>query len=314
MLAKRLHVAVAVITNNDGRILISQRAKNAHQGGLWEFPGGKVEQGENTLGALQRELQEELGITFSVASPLIKIQYQYPDLLVLLDVLSVDTFKGTPVGLESQPIQWVLPTELEDYSFPAGNNAIIKAIKLPNYYPIVDDSQGAELNMLLQLDKLISAGYTMIQLRAKHLEYSNFIDLAEQAIERSKKAEVRLFINTSLKTARLLGAEGVHLSAHHLKELSAHVKDSSIKVAVSCHTEKELFKAMEIGADFAVLSPVLKTKTHSNAVGLGWEGFTELVEQAGLPVYALGGVGPSTVAKAIESGAQGVAGIRAFKC
>src|SRR3954465_8084222 len=80
---KRVHVAAAVIRGTDGKILIARRADTQHQGGLWEFPGGKVEPGEAVEAALARELQEELGITVEAARPLIKVTHDYPDKQIL---------------------------------------------------------------------------------------------------------------------------------------------------------------------------------------------------------------------------------------
>ena len=83
---KRVHVAAAVIRSTDGQVLISRRAEEQHQGGLWEFPGGKVEAGEQVEQALRRELQEELGIRVVRARPLIQVAHDYADKQVLLHV------------------------------------------------------------------------------------------------------------------------------------------------------------------------------------------------------------------------------------
>jgi 8-oxo-dGTP diphosphatase len=83
-------------------------------------------------------------------------------------------------------------------------------------------------------------------------------------------------------------------------------------VGASCHDADELERAALIGADFATLSPVRATASHPGASPLGWERFAELVREARLPVYALGGAGPEDLDRARASGAQGVAGIRAF--
>ncbi|RYE91389.1 MAG: NUDIX domain-containing protein, partial [Oxalobacteraceae bacterium] len=80
---KRIHVAAAVIRGADQRILIARRGDTQHQGGLWEFPGGKVEPGETVQAALARELREELGIEVSLARPLIKVHHDYADKQVL---------------------------------------------------------------------------------------------------------------------------------------------------------------------------------------------------------------------------------------
>lgn len=124
-----LHVAVGVIINHDNKVLIALRDPHAHQGGLWEFPGGKVEARENVELALVRELYEELGLVAEEFKPLMEIIYDYPDKSVRLDVWWVQAFSGEPEGREGQPIKWVDVDQLTDFSFPEANQAIIEAIQ-----------------------------------------------------------------------------------------------------------------------------------------------------------------------------------------
>jgi len=128
-MAKRVHVAVGVIKNSRGEILIAKRAADAHQGGLWEFPGGKVEQGETVLDALKREFKEEVNITIESAEPLMKIEHNYGDKIVLLDIWRCEHFLGEAKGLEGQVVRWVSIAELSDYQFPEANQAIIKTLQ-----------------------------------------------------------------------------------------------------------------------------------------------------------------------------------------
>jgi 8-oxo-dGTP diphosphatase len=128
-MSSRLHVAVGVIVDSQNQVLISQRANSAHQGGLWEFPGGKVEPGETVQQALQRELQEELDIAVAGSEPLLEVSYDYPDKSVLLDVHVVRDYDGKARGLEGQPIAWVIPAALADYTFPAANQPILEAVQ-----------------------------------------------------------------------------------------------------------------------------------------------------------------------------------------
>ncbi|MFV0278909.1 MAG: 8-oxo-dGTP diphosphatase MutT [Parahaliea sp.] len=124
-----VHVAVGVILDADGNILLTQRAEDAHQGGLWEFPGGKVEPGESVQQALARELHEELGIVPTASEPLIEVRHDYGDKSVLLDVHRVPVFSGVPHGLEGQPLAWVSMAELADYPLPAANRVIVEALR-----------------------------------------------------------------------------------------------------------------------------------------------------------------------------------------
>ena len=89
-----LEVAVGVLKNADGQILISLRKSGVHQGGLWEFPGGKLDANETAGQALVREFKEELDITVNSATPLITIQHKYADLAVKLHVFLVTDFSG----------------------------------------------------------------------------------------------------------------------------------------------------------------------------------------------------------------------------
>ena len=123
-----VHVAVGVILDSERNILITRRARDAHQGGLWEFPGGKVEAGESLELALGRELREELGITIGRTSALLAVTHDYGDKAVLLDVHIVWDFAGEARGLEAQPLAWVTPQELAQYPFPAANIPIVEAV------------------------------------------------------------------------------------------------------------------------------------------------------------------------------------------
>ena len=127
-MSQLIHVAVAVIRNARNDILISRRHADSHQGGLWEFPGGKLKRGESLQQALERELREELGIEIGAIRPLLEIEHDYGDRRVLLDVWLVREFSGEARGLEGQPLNWVAPAELANYAFPAANRPILEAI------------------------------------------------------------------------------------------------------------------------------------------------------------------------------------------
>lgn len=124
-----VHVAVGVILDDDRNVLVARRPEHAHLGGLWEFPGGKLQAGETVLAALARELREELGIALRRSEPLLEVRHDYGDKEVLLDVHLVTSFSGTPAGLDGQPLAWLGAAQLGDYDFPAANLPIVGAVK-----------------------------------------------------------------------------------------------------------------------------------------------------------------------------------------
>jgi len=124
-----VHVAVGVVINRDRQILIARRHADQHQGGLWEFPGGKVAGHETVQEALKRELLEEVNISVRECASLLKIHHDYGDKQVLLDVWYVLVYAGEARGCEGQPVRWISVNELDELEFPAANQDIITAVK-----------------------------------------------------------------------------------------------------------------------------------------------------------------------------------------
>ncbi|NRQ43238.1 8-oxo-dGTP diphosphatase MutT [Rheinheimera sp. YQF-2] len=125
---KVIHVAVGVIMQQQ-RILLALRSSKQHQGGKWEFPGGKVEAGETVAQALSRELQEEVAINVTQSSAFMQLEYAYPEKTVLLDIWLVTAFDGEPHGREGQPLRWVDIAELGNIEFPDANQPIVERIQ-----------------------------------------------------------------------------------------------------------------------------------------------------------------------------------------
>lgn len=125
-----VHVAVGVLVNDNREVLIALRPAQAHQGGFWEFPGGKVEEGESVEQALNREFEEELGISVQACSPITQISHEYSDKSVMLDVRRVEKFSGIPKGREGQTIEWRALSNLRAADFPKANERIIDALNL----------------------------------------------------------------------------------------------------------------------------------------------------------------------------------------
>jgi 8-oxo-dGTP diphosphatase len=122
-------IGVAVIWNQSGQILIDKRKVGGALGGLWEFPGGKIEAGETVADCIVREIREELAIEITVGEHLISIEHTYPTFQITLIVHHCNYISGTPQQIESDEILWVEVSDLNKYEFPAANIAIIRAIE-----------------------------------------------------------------------------------------------------------------------------------------------------------------------------------------
>lgn len=308
-MSNALHVVAAVIRGGDGRILLALRPRHLHQGGLWEFPGGKVGAGETPRIALRRELEEELGIRAANAGPLIQIRHDYPDREVFLDVFEVTRWEGEPHGREGQEIRWVAAAALDDYAFPAANLPIVRAAQLPRALlvtpePVVMDE------FLTTLDDTLARGVGLVILRAKMLAPAAYLALAARAREHCRRHGAKLLLNAAPEAVAQVGADGVHLPARILAATNARPIASTLLLSAACHDPDELAQARRIGCDFALLSPVAATPTHPEARPLGWTRSAEWVRTATLPVYALGGMSREDLAAAVAAGCQGIAAIR----
>lgn len=125
----RIPVAVGVVINESGQVLVAKRLAHQHQGDCWEFPGGKIEANESESQALKRELFEEVGITVTHHEPWMVVEHDYHDKAVALIVHKITGFSGEPQGCEGQVVKWVLPEALLTLPFPMANQSIVQALQ-----------------------------------------------------------------------------------------------------------------------------------------------------------------------------------------
>ena len=128
-MVNRIHVAVGVLIDSKGSVLLTRRLKGTHLAGYWEFPGGKVEAGESVQTALARELEEELGTRIGETVPLMTVSHDYGEKQVLLDVHQVKDWNGEPHGAEGQPLAWVDAGSLDEFQVPEANAEIMLRVK-----------------------------------------------------------------------------------------------------------------------------------------------------------------------------------------
>lgn len=319
---REIHVAVAVIVR-DGRVLIARRPDHAHQGGLLEFPGGKVEPGETVQQALVREIAEETALTVPEASlePVIGIRHDYGDKRVFLDVWRTTEAAGEAAGCEGQPIAWLAAKELQDDQFPAANRPIIRALRLPSALAITGTISTVEGGVASLQAALADQGRllqdraweepSLIVLRAPELASVAYRELARQALQLCQRAGTGLVVHGAPTSfVDTPSAAGLHLPWREAARLGSRPVPSQVWLGVSCHNAEELAHAVKIGADYATLGPVRATTTHPGAEGVGWDAFRELTAIAQIPVFGLGGLNLDDVVRARNEGGQGVAGIR----
>jgi 8-oxo-dGTP diphosphatase len=307
-----IHVMVGAISDPAGRVLVTKRPDHVHQGGLWEFPGGKLEPGESPDRGLARELEEELGIQVRESRPLIRIRHDYGDRHVLLDVRRVESYAGIPAGLEGQPLAWQSPETMDPGCFPAADRPIIAALRLPACILITGSDPLEPEVFLARIAQAVAGGTKLVQLRAHGLNQSAYGDLARRAFVLCEQGGARLLLNRDPDETLGIPRHGLHLGGQNLARLSKRPGRPDDLVGASCHAADDLLRAARLGLDYALLSPVQPTASHPEAEPLGWQRFAELTDAATLPVYALGGVTGADLDVAREHGAQGVAGIRGF--
>jgi 8-oxo-dGTP diphosphatase len=315
---KRVHVAVGVLANAQQQVFITQRAQHLHQGGLWEFPGGKVERDETVYAALQREMREELGIAVTHATPLIRIAHDYADKAVLLDVWHVTAWQGTPRSMEAQPSAWVDISRLHDYRFPEANARIVTALRMPCEMMITGHWQ-SETEFRERLASALQKGTRLVQLRAHQCNEQAFRALAQRAHEVCEAHRAQLMVNTTLEHFEKIRADGVsstscglHLTSAELMRRNSRPVSKNILLGASCHSSDEVQQANRIGADYITLAPVRATTTHPGVSPLGLERFAALAAESRALVYALGGMQPEHQAEITEAGGYGIAAITAW--
>jgi 8-oxo-dGTP diphosphatase len=304
-----VEAAVAVIVREDGRVLLGRRPEGKPWAGWWEFPGGKIEDGESPYHALQRELHEELGIEAETAYPWLTRTFAYPERTVKLRFFTVSAWHGEPHGRENQQLSWQDPSAISVSPLLPANAPVVDALRLPPVYAITNLEELGEQRFFEVLGHKLEQGLRLVQVRENWLAPEALAAFSARVIARCKHYGARVLLNGEEAMTRHLGADGVHFSSSRLMALSS--LPDGLLCAASCHNAQELARAAELGMDFALLSPVMRTPSHPEIDPVGWAGFARMIEEYPLPVYALGGLQPADLSCARRHGAHGIAMQRA---
>ncbi len=305
---RRIDVVAAVIQQPDGRFLLAQRPPGKAYAGYWEFPGGKIENGESPPVALARELHEELGITVDTAYPWITRDFDYAHAAVRLHFFRVRVWHGELHGREAQAFAWQRLEAIDVAPVLPANGPIFAALALPEIYGITGFPAADHEHALTRIAAAIDHGLRLIQIRAKDWPTGLRETFASTVVMRAHAHRAKVMINGDAALAARVGADGVHLTASQLHAIDT--RPAMPLVAASCHAAADISRAEALGLDFAVLGPVCATPTHPDAALLGWDGFRALAATARLPVYALGGLQPGDLHQALSCGAHGLAMVR----
>ena len=301
-----IQVACGVLQRADGAVLLAQRPVGKIAEGFWEFPGGKIEPGESAHAALARELHEELGVTLRAARPLIRLRHAYSNRIVVLDTWLVSGFDGEPQSRENQALAWAALDAIAGYDTLPTVAPILKPLRLPPDYVFTPARADAAF-IRARLQRL--PGFALLRLRLPSLDDAAYAALAASLAAEIADRGLRLVLDRDPALSREMNC-GWHASAAAWRGL-----DSRPDVPAffgSAHARADLLALQRLGADAAVLGHVQATSSHADEPPLGWAGFADAALEAGLPVYAIGGVGAADHAQAWDHGGQGCAGINAY--
>jgi len=304
-----IQVACGVLQGPAGEMLLAQRPAGKLAAGKWEFPGGKIEAGESARDALVREFEEELGVEVLDARPLARLRQDYADRCVWLDTWLVTRFANEPEPREGQRLLWQPCGDLGQLDVLPSCWRVAAALRLPRDYVFTRPDH--DLEELLQGLERLPPG-ALLRLRLPSLQALAYEQAAARVIVRARTLGIGVVLDRDPGQVEELQAAGWHATAASLRALTRRPVSRSRWFFCSAHDEGELQQAHRAGADAAVLGAVLPTPSHPGGVALGWTHFASLAAGAGLPVFALGGVGPRERAFGAGRGAFGIAGISAY--
>ncbi len=303
-----IHVACGVLVNAAGEVLLAQRPQGKIAAGWWEFPGGKIEQGESALQALSRELHEELAVTVREASPLIRFRHEYSNRVILLDTWRIGAFDGELRACEGQALRWLAVDRFAEVA-PLLPTVIPieRALRMPPHYVFTPPGISAP-ELIAALPQLPQGAW--LRLRLPALDEAQYETMARQVLPSARAQGIPVLLDRDPAQVTALGAAGWHCTSAALMRWPA--RPATPLALASVHDAAQLARAAALGFDAAVLGPVLPTRTHPGATMLGWEGFTAMRRNVALPVLAIGGLEVAALDAARQANAQGIAGISAY--
>lgn len=262
-----IDVAVAVVQRADGRVLLAERPRRKESGGYWEFPRGKLDPGERAEQALARELHEEIGVELDRAQPWLRYDHAYPDKIVRLHFFRVLAWHGTPHGREGQRVAWEDPEAVTVAPLLPANDRVLQALNLPPVYAVTHAAKYGVAGFMPRLEQALANGVCLIQVREPEMAPGQLVQFAHRVVALAHRQGAQALVYGDETLARQAGGDGVHIPCKRPLQLTARPRLRLC--AASCHNAEHLAHAAALGADFAVLSPVLPTASHLSPVWAG---------------------------------------------
>ena len=263
--------------------------------------------------ALSRELAEEIGVVTAAADfePLIRFEHAYPDFTVRLHAYITSRWRGEPAAREDQVLGWHDRASLRELPLLPANRPLLNALALPSVLrisPILTAGSVSRLAHVLK-DVITSSQPGGIVIRLDGREA--LTGLLEHLKSPSWCTKRPLMVSSGDALDLPEGWHGLHLPARAMRELD-HRPAGPELIGASVHTPEEARRARELGLDYVIVGHVRATPSHPDRDPIGWVQFENIALAAGLPAYAIGGIGPEDLPLVRGHWGQGVAGIRAF--
>jgi 8-oxo-dGTP diphosphatase len=298
-------VAVCVVQTPDGRVLLAERTRRQVAAGFWELPGGKIEPGETPLQAAVRELQEETGLTPAGVTAWLSYEHQFPSKRLRLHFFRARSWQGSPHGREGQRLAWVDPRAPHVGPILQSNDRALLALSMPPTYMVADFGAHSGVEGFLEAVRhALASGETLIRLRMTAISPGQTASLLARVAGVAAAFPAAAILAPSAMEARRAGLAGVHSCTQALRRLTT--RPSARLWAATCHDETDLARAISLGADFVVMSPVLPDPESPWQAPIGWDTLRRHIVTSPVRVYAHGGLTRADTHAALQAGAAGL--------